>query len=66
MDFMGGVGIEVVGGLIVASLAWLGAKLLRVRPKIADHLRGRLCRHVWRPIPTDLGGWPTTRVTVAG
>ena len=29
MDFMGGVGIEVVGGAIVASLAWLGAKLLK-------------------------------------
>lgn len=56
MDFLGGVGVEVVAGLVLASLAWLAARLRKSRKEIAEQLRGRFCSHDWRPIPTDLGG----------
>jgi hypothetical protein len=56
VDFLGSVGAEVVAGLVLASLAWLAARLRKSRKGIAEHLRGRFCRHSWRPIPTDLLG----------
>lgn len=58
MDFLGGVGAEVVGGLIVAGLIALAA-VLRSSPKrkgIEQNIRRRLCRHDWQLIQTDLGG----------
>lgn len=57
-DFLGGVGVEVVSGLIVA--AFLGAfAIARNSPKrkrVEGQLRQGLCRHSWKPIQTDLGG----------
>jgi hypothetical protein len=43
---------------MVAGLVWLGARLRKssIRKEIAEWLRPRICRHDWRPIPTDLGG----------
>lgn len=58
MDFVGDVGTEVAGGLLVAALVALGA-LVRSSPKRKDaerRLRRGLCSHDWQPIQTELGG----------
>jgi len=58
VDFLGGLGVEVIGGLIVASLVGLATKLRTSsrRKKIAEQLRRRFCRHDWRRPSSNLGG----------